>query len=42
MSTPPTFSGFPQAGLQFLTDLAENNRRHGFEMDGLYMVKPPV
>lgn len=31
MSTMPTFSGFPQAGLQFFRDLAANNDREWFE-----------
>jgi uncharacterized protein (TIGR02453 family) len=31
MSTTPTFSGFPQKGLQFFRDLAENNNRDWFE-----------
>jgi uncharacterized protein (TIGR02453 family) len=31
MDTVPTFSGFPQAGLQFLADLAAHNNREWFE-----------
>lgn len=31
MTTPPTFTGFPEAGAQFLRDLAENNNRDWFE-----------
>ena len=32
MTTVPTFSGFPQEGLQFLADLAANNNRDWFEV----------
>jgi uncharacterized protein (DUF2461 family) len=31
MNTLPTFSGFPQAGLEFLANLAAHNNREWFE-----------
>jgi uncharacterized protein (DUF2461 family) len=31
MDTLPTFSGFPQAGLEFLANLAAHNNREWFE-----------